>query len=99
MRSKSVAAVLLAAGALFAAPGAALADTGQVVVFSTEIQPLSTYDEPDGCYGLPTGAHVLTNQTDHPVKIYADPFCTTPNLTIQPGHGSHVPPAAGSFSA
>lgn len=94
-----IAAVLLAAGALLATPGAALAGTGQVVVFSTEVQPLSTYDEPDGCYSLPVGAHVLTNQTSHPVKIYADPFCTTPNLVIQPGHGAHVPPAAGSFSA
>lgn len=99
MRRHRLAAILLAAGALFAAPGAALADTSQVVIFSTEIQPLSTYAEPDGCYSLPPGAHVLTNQTDRPVKTYADPFCMTPNLAVQPGHGSHVATGTGSFSA
>lgn len=92
-------AVLLALGALLTAPGAAFADTGKVTVFTTEAQPLSNYEEPSGCFSLPPTAHVLINQTQQPVRIYADPFCTTPNLAIEPGRGSHVMPGSGSFSA
>ncbi|MET9067782.1 hypothetical protein [Streptosporangium sandarakinum] len=77
----------------------AQAATGQVVVFSNEIQPLDTYTDPTGCHSLRPGAHSVDNQTDGPVKLYADPFCLTEVITIQPGHGAHVPPSAGSFSA
>ncbi|EPD93682.1 hypothetical protein ACH4LN_16930 [Streptomyces albus] len=79
--------------------GTASAATGDVVVFQTELQPLTQYENPEGCHKLPAAAHVLTNRTDKPVKIYGDPFCLTPGLTVQPGYGSHVAPGSGSFSA
>ncbi|MFF4342719.1 hypothetical protein ACFY00_22645 [Kitasatospora sp. NPDC001540] len=81
------------------APAAARAASGDVVVFSTEAQPLDTYTDPAGCQQLPTVAHVLTNQTDRPVKVYGNPFCLGPSVVVQPGHGTHVPGGAGSFSA
>lgn len=99
MRLSRSAPVLLAAAALTALPAAAAAATGQVTVFETEVQPLTTYDDPAGCHKLPAAAHVLTNRTDEPVRIYGDPFCLTPSLTVQPGHGSHVAPGSSSFSA
>ncbi|UNS99845.1 hypothetical protein MMF93_27885 [Streptomyces tubbatahanensis] len=68
-------------------------------MFSTEFQPLTHYENPEGCHKLPLDAHVLNNNTDQPVKVYGDPFCVTPGLTVQPGHGSHVAPGSGSFSA
>lgn len=78
--------------------GTASAATGDITVFETELQPLTTYENPEGCHKLPAFAHVLTNRTDKPVKVYGDPFCLTPALTVQPGHGSHVAPGSGSFS-
>ncbi|MEV7181180.1 hypothetical protein [Kitasatospora sp. NPDC093679] len=95
-------ASLAAAGAALALTGAAPAPraaTGTVVVFSTEFQPLDVYTDPSGCNQLPTLAHVLANRTDHPVKVYGNPFCLGPGLTVQPGYGTHVPGGAGSFSA
>jgi hypothetical protein len=95
--------MLAAAGALLAASAAtgtaAAAEEGDVVVFSTEVAPLAVYHDPHGCQKLPPAAHVLTNHSDRPVTIYADPFCLTPGLTVQPGYGSHVAPGSGSFSA
>ncbi|WP_369200356.1 hypothetical protein [Streptomyces sp. PU-14G] len=95
--------VLVAAATAFTAlalgSGTASAATGDVTVFETEFQPLTRYENPEGCHKLPPAAHVLTNNTDQPVKIYGDPFCMTPSLTVQPGHGSHVAPGSGSFSA
>ncbi|PNG21360.1 hypothetical protein [Streptomyces cahuitamycinicus] len=91
-----------AAGALLAASAAgtaAAAEQGDVVVFATEVTPLSVYHDPHGCQKLPPDAHVLTNHTDRPVTVYADPFCLTPGLTVEPGYGSHVAPGSGSFSA
>lgn len=83
--------------ALFAATPAE-ASSGRVTVFTTEVTPLKVYDDPSGCNALPPGAHVLTDETDSPVRVYADPFCLTPSLVVQPGYGTHVPPLAGSFS-
>jgi hypothetical protein len=80
-------------------PASAAGGDGDVVVFSNETLPLTVWHEPHGCIKLPTLAHTLTNQLDRPVRIYADPLCATPNLTIQPGYGSHVVPGSGSFSA
>ncbi|POX49321.1 hypothetical protein C3489_25100 [Streptomyces sp. Ru71] len=86
--------------AMSAAPGtAAAAESGEVVVFGTELTPLAVYPDPSGCYKLPADAHVLANRTDRPVTIYADPFCLTPGLTVQPSYGSHVAAGSGSFSA
>jgi hypothetical protein len=92
---------LVAAGATMSLLGTAVpaqAATGQVVVFEHELIPLSVYTDPTGCTKLPMAAHVLINQTDEPVRIYADPLCLLPSLTVLPGNGSHVAPGSGSFS-
>ncbi|HET9379538.1 MAG TPA: hypothetical protein VFP69_01740 [Streptomyces sp.] len=92
-----------AAGALFMGTAlsgtASAAEPGDVVVFRTEVSPVSVYEDPHGCHKLPFDAHVLVNRTDRPVTVYGDPFCLTPGLVVQPGHGSHVAPGSGSFSA
>lgn len=82
-----------------AAAGTAVAATGTVSVFGTELEQVTNYDSPSGCQKLPVTAHVLVNNTDAPVRIYADPFCLTPSLTVPGGYGSHVAPGSGSFSA
>lgn len=97
VRSTSV--LIAAAATALALPGTALAASDEVTVFQTEVQPLTTYDDPSGCEKLPPAAHVLNNRTDDPVRIYADPFCTGPSIAVPPGHGSHVAPGSGSFSA
>ncbi|MEU8708126.1 hypothetical protein [Streptomyces sp. NPDC048565] len=95
-------AVVLAAAGLLAAfaptASAAPADAGEVAVFRTEVAPLTTYASPRGCHKLPADAHVLVNRSERPVTVHGDPFCLTPGLTVQPGHGSHVAPGSGSFS-
>ncbi|WP_235965771.1 hypothetical protein [Herbidospora solisilvae] len=93
--------VVVAAGSVMSVLGAPIpahAATGQVVVFSTEFTPLSIYNDPEGCHKLPLASTQLNNQTDRPVRVYLDPFCLTPSITVQPGHGSRVPPVTGSFS-
>jgi hypothetical protein len=75
------------------------AATGDVTVFSTELQPLDVYHDPVGCVKLPPAAHVLINQSSGDVRIYGDPLCLTPDLTVHPGFGSHVASGSGSFSA
>lgn len=100
MRTRAVLISLVAASAVFGLAGSAqAAATGDVVVFSTEVQPLDVYRDPSGCQQLPTVAHVLNNQTDRPVRVYGNPFCVGPSVVVQPGHGTHVPGGAGSFSA
>ncbi|MEU6129030.1 hypothetical protein ABZ805_07645 [Saccharopolyspora sp. NPDC047091] len=93
----AAAAAVLATALPVSTAGAAT--TGQVLVFSTELQPVDSYDAPSGCYRAPLAAHVLINDTDEPVRIYGDPLCLTASLVVQPGHGAHVPPGTGSFSA
>ncbi|MFC6063359.1 hypothetical protein [Streptomyces ochraceiscleroticus] len=92
-------AVALIASVSATVPATAAPSDGEVTVFRTELQPLTTYENPAGCQTLPVGAHVLVNRTDKPVRVYRDPFCLTPSLTVQPGYGTHVPPDTGSFSA
>jgi len=95
------ATVLAAAGALsvFAPVAhAASAGSGEVVVFRTEVSPVTVYENPVGCRKLPVDSHVLVNRSDRPVTVYGDPFCLTPGLVVQPGHGAHVVPGSGSFS-
>ncbi|MFF9343898.1 MULTISPECIES: hypothetical protein [unclassified Streptomyces] len=100
MRTRAVLISLVAAGAVLGLAGSAqAAASGDVVVFSTEVQPLDVYRDPAGCQRLPAVAHVLTNQTDRPVRIYGNPFCLGPSVAVQPGFGTHVPGGAGSFSA
>ncbi|MEV6353943.1 hypothetical protein ACWEP8_02370 [Streptomyces hydrogenans] len=99
MRTRAVLISLVAASAVLGLAGSAQAATGDVVVFSTEVQPLDVYRDPVGCQQLPTVAHVLTNQTDRPVRVYGNPWCIGPSVVVQPGYGTHVPGGAGSFSA
>ncbi|MER8060655.1 MULTISPECIES: hypothetical protein [unclassified Streptomyces] len=100
VRAKAVLVALVAAGAVLGltAPAQA-ASSGDAVVFSTEAQPLDVYHDPVGCRRLPALAHVLSNLSDQPVRIYGNPFCLGPSLVVQPGYGTHVPGGAGSFSA
>ncbi|MFF6900803.1 hypothetical protein [Streptomyces hydrogenans] len=99
MRTRAVLISLVAASAVLGLAGSAQAAAGDVVVFSTEVQPLDVHRDPVGCRQLPTVAHVLTNQTDRPVRVYGNPFCLGPSVVVQPGYGTHVPGGAGSFSA
>ncbi|GAA3162780.1 MULTISPECIES: hypothetical protein [Streptomyces] len=100
MRAITVCLVAAAATLGLAVPAsAAEPESGEVVVFSTEVQPLHVYRDPQGCQQLPLTAHVLSNLTDHPVKVYGNPFCVGPSVSVPPGHGVHVPGGAGSFSA
>ena len=78
--------------------GADTAAAGQVTVFSTEFTELNVWENPSECSILRVGAHVLINQTDKPVQVYADPLCLTPGHTVRPGFGSHVTPGTGSFA-
>lgn len=97
-RFKIVNVVILAAVSAAAAQPVTAA-AGKVVVFELETVKLTEFADPKpGCYKLPAAAHVLTNMTNAPVKIYADPACLTPGLTVSPGFGSHVAPGSGSFS-
>ena len=97
LKTFSMAAVVAAFATLVAtAPASAAA--GRVVVFQTEFQELTVFRNPDGCHKLPIAAHVLVNETNDPVRIYGDPLCLIPSLTVQPDYGSHVAPASGSFS-
>lgn len=100
VRAKAVlVSVIATVSVLGLTESAQAAASGDVVVFSSEFQPLNTYSNPEGCQHLPPAAHVLSNLTDSPVKVYGDPFCLTPSLVVQPGYGTHVPGGAGSFSA
>ncbi|MGW0363387.1 hypothetical protein [Streptomyces sp. NPDC002990] len=98
MRRSLVTLVLASSAALGLLQTPATAAEGTVTVFRTEVQPLAVYENPMGCHKLPTAAHVLTNATDRPVRVYGDPFCLGPSVTVAPGHGSHVVPGSGSFS-
>ncbi|PYC73885.1 hypothetical protein C7C46_24945 [Streptomyces tateyamensis] len=103
---RTVLTVMLAAATLTGVAAApAQAATGQVVVYSTQLEPLTVYQDPQGCTQLPPFAHVLNNQTDATVTVYADRWCTLPftenALTLgqlAPGYGTHVT-GAGSFRA
>lgn len=100
MRRIALAVLAAAAVAVGMAAAPAQASTGQVVVFSNEFQPLTVFQDPTGCHRLPITSHVLNNQTDKPVTVFLDPFCTIPSPlpVIQPGYGTHVS-NVGSFSA
>lgn len=76
----------------------ALAADGQVMIFAHELRPMNVYQNPVGCQKIPVDAHILINLTDKPVSVYADPFCVTPSLSIQPGHATHVSLGTGSFN-
>jgi hypothetical protein len=91
--------VLAACALLVPLAPAAQAAIGEVAVFSSELLPLKVYENPRQCNPLPVGAHVLVNLTNRTIVIHGDPWCLTPGLEVKEGYGSHVTPAAGSFSA
>ncbi|MGH3625805.1 MAG: hypothetical protein ACRDQ5_29210 [Sciscionella sp.] len=69
-----------------------------MTVFENEFTPLVDYSNPAGCYKLPLLSHVLVNHTASDVRIYLDPLCLGPSVTLRPGYGSHVAIGSGSFS-
>ncbi|SDH52050.1 hypothetical protein SAMN05192558_111262 [Actinokineospora alba] len=74
---------------------------GQVVAFTHEFTELKVWNNPKGCQPLPAGTHLIFNQTDKTITIYADPLCVVPIdpfSRVKPGYGTHVS-AVGSFSA
>jgi hypothetical protein len=42
--------------------------------------PETVWETPEGCEQLPLGTHVILNETEAPIEVYADPTCLT-------GHG------------
>ncbi|WP_436491878.1 hypothetical protein [Actinokineospora sp. HUAS TT18] len=99
--AKSLSAALLAGAALTSLAPAAAATPGQVVAFTHEFTPLRIWDNPTGCHALDPGTHLIFNQLDRPITIYADPACLfpiEPFARVKPGFGSHVS-AVGSFRA
>lgn len=73
----------------------------QVVAFTHEFTPLKVWEDPKGCQSLPAGTHLIFNQTEKVITIYADPLCVVPIepfSRVKPGYGTHVS-AVGSFSA
>jgi hypothetical protein len=100
LRRTAVLPLLAALMAASAPAHAADPATGQVIAFTNELQPVTVTVNPVGCTKLPVLAHVLINQTDRTVQLYADPNCLFPSVpfvTVRPGHGSHVS-AVGSFN-
>ncbi|MBC6451516.1 hypothetical protein [Actinokineospora xionganensis] len=105
MRLVQSALIALAVGASTALASPASAETprgpGQVVAFTHEFTPLEVWKDPQGCQSLPAGTHLIFNQTDKVITIYADPLCFVPIdpfAKVKPGYGTHVS-AVGSFKA
>lgn len=71
---------------------------GTVTIFSHEFAPLTVHENPKGCTLILPTAHVLINQTNTPIRVYGDPLCLTPSITVTPGFGFHVSPGSGSFA-
>jgi hypothetical protein len=98
-RVMSVFTAVLAAGfALTIVATPAAAAQGSVTVFESEAIPVVDYPNPQGCYKLPLLSHVLVNHMASEVRVYLDPLCLGPSLTVPPGYGSHVAIGSGSFS-
>ncbi|MGH3693816.1 MAG: hypothetical protein ACRDRX_07485 [Pseudonocardiaceae bacterium] len=82
------------------APHASAAE-GKVLVFTIELAAATVYDNPTGCIAFPPLAHIVVNQTNADIKIYAGPSCFGfPLVTAKPGYGGHISPipATNSFS-
>ena len=83
-----------------AAPASAAAP-GYVIAHTSEVQPLTIWQDPSGCRQLPLGTHIIFNETDHAITIYADPLCLLPAepfARVAAGYSTHVS-AIGSFRA
>jgi len=82
-------------------PAAATPATGRVVAFVADLLPVTTFENPSGCNQFPLGAHIVFNETDGPIEVFADPECFVPLeplATLEAGRSMHVT-AAGSFRA
>ncbi|GAB3302009.1 hypothetical protein [Parasphingorhabdus pacifica] len=99
----AVGALALGASASSAAAGESSAgsekQSGEVIVFTVDFAPVTKFPSPEGCNTLPTGTHVVVNNTDSEVRIYADPNCFGPSLRLDPDYAAHELPAFGAFSA
>ena len=96
--SALVLATALATG--MAAPASAAAP-GTVIAHTSELQPLTIWQDPVGCKQLPVGTHIIFNETDRAITIYADPLCLLPAepfARVAAGYSTHVS-AIGSFRA
>lgn len=92
------AAAVLTAGAV---PASAAPNPGRVVAFVGDFLPLQVWDDPTGCNTLPAGTHVVFNDTDRTIVVYADPLCLVPSepmSRLAAGHSMHVS-SVGSFQA
>lgn len=77
---------------------------GEVEVFILDkLVPVKKFQNPDGCYQLPAGTHVVINDTDSNITLYAGSDCggslPSPGISLDPGYGAHELPAFGSFEA
>lgn len=95
----TVAATAVLAACL-AAPASAAA-AGRVIAHTHELERLTVWENPEGCKQLPLGTHVIFNETERAITIYADPLCLiplSPMSRVPAGHSTHVS-AIGSFRA
>lgn len=102
MFRKTVIAVVSSAVLLtgMAVPASATAP-GYVIAHTSEVQPLKIWKDPSGCQQLPLGTHIIFNETDRAITIYADPLCLLPAepfARVAAGYSTHVS-AIGSFRA
>ena len=103
MRIARFAAALLASGVVatgIAGTAVAQAPSDQVLVFIADaVVPVQKFQSPEGCHALPLGTHVVINDTDDAITLYAAPDCSGLGVPLDPGHGAHELPAFGSFEA
>lgn len=74
---------------------------GQVVAFIGDFLPTKTWENPTGCHPLPPATHVIFNETNRTIEVFADPMCLIPlePLTrLPPARSTHVS-SVGSFRA
>ncbi len=88
----------ITAGLLVVSAPHASATEGRVLVFTTEISKATVYENPTGCTVFPPAAHIVVNQTNTPIKIYAGPSCIGPSIPVESGWGGHISPVPGTNS-
>lgn len=97
----TTAALVTTVAAPAAATPAPAPATGKVVAFVADLLPATVWENPKGCKQLPLGTHVIFNETEAPIEVFADPRCFVPLepfARLEPGRSMHVS-AAGSFRA
>jgi hypothetical protein len=100
--SRTLLAMTAAALLCLAVATPATADEHErVVAYNSEFTPVHVWHEPVGCNVLPFATHVIVNETDRPIRVYADPVCLVPlepTATVFSGDSTHVS-SVGSFRA